>query len=214
MALTRFQGQFPHVTRKRSPGPAGTQAKRRGDGLQEKSVETPGKPEAHRQAEALAGHAVDHAAGNVPGLPQDVVPAQQDANREHGEEEIGVEAQQIERLSQPGLGPVAHRMRSEADQARLIDRQQRCGEDQAGQRPSRLRPIIALVTGRVAFRCRVDQLVDFLVALATSPRLLSVTGLTVSTSQGDPQGRLNVQLTIGAATRTVKQPKEAAAAAH
>ena len=72
----------------------------------------------------------------------------------------------------------------------------------------------SLVTGRVQFRCRLDQLVDFLVALAAFPRLLSVTGLSVISPQGDPQGRLIVQLTIGAATRTVKQTKEEAAAQH
>ena len=72
----------------------------------------------------------------------------------------------------------------------------------------------SLVTGRVQFRCRLDQLVDFLVAVAGFPRLLSVTGLTVSAPQGDPQGKLNVQLTIGAATRTLKQAKDEAAATH
>jgi hypothetical protein len=72
----------------------------------------------------------------------------------------------------------------------------------------------SLVTGRVQFRCRLDQLVDFLVALATFPKLLSVTGLTVIAAQGDPQGRLDVQLTIGAATRTLKQAKDEAAATH
>jgi len=66
----------------------------------------------------------------------------------------------------------------------------------------------SLVTGRATFRCRLDQLVDFLAALAASPRLLSVTGLSVFASQSDPQGRINVQLTIGAATRTVKQGKD------
>jgi hypothetical protein len=70
----------------------------------------------------------------------------------------------------------------------------------------------SLVTGRVQLRCRLDQLVDFLVALASSPKLLSVTGLLVSAPQGDPQGTLNVQMTIGAATRTVKQAKDEAAA--
>jgi hypothetical protein len=69
----------------------------------------------------------------------------------------------------------------------------------------------SLVTGRVQFRCRLDQLVDFLVALAAFPRLLSVTGLSVTSLQADPQGRLNVQLTIGAATRTMKPAKEEAA---
>jgi hypothetical protein len=72
----------------------------------------------------------------------------------------------------------------------------------------------SLVTGRVQFRCRLDQLVDFLVALATFPKLLSVTGLTVTSAQGDPQGRLDVQLIIGAATRTLKQAKDQAAATH
>jgi hypothetical protein len=68
----------------------------------------------------------------------------------------------------------------------------------------------SLVMGRVQFRCRLDQLVDFLVALATFPKLLSVTGLSVTSSQGDQQGRLNVQLTIGAAIRTLKQAKDGA----
>jgi hypothetical protein len=70
----------------------------------------------------------------------------------------------------------------------------------------------SLVTGRVQFRCRLDQLVDFLAALAAFPKLLSVTGLSVLSSQGDPQERLTVQLTIGAATRTLKQAKDEAAA--
>jgi hypothetical protein len=72
----------------------------------------------------------------------------------------------------------------------------------------------SLVMGRVQFRCRMDQLVGFLVALATFPRLLSATGLSVTSSQGDPQGRLVVQLTIGAAARAVKPAKEEAAAPH
>jgi len=70
----------------------------------------------------------------------------------------------------------------------------------------------SLVTGRVQFRCRLDQFVDFLVALTSSPKLLSVTGLMVSASQGSAQAILNVQMTIGAATRTVKQAKDEAAA--
>jgi len=70
----------------------------------------------------------------------------------------------------------------------------------------------SLVTGRVQFRCRMDQLVDFLVALAAFPKLLSVTSLSIINSQGDKQGRLTVQLTIGGATRTVKPAKDEAAA--
>jgi len=66
----------------------------------------------------------------------------------------------------------------------------------------------SLVTGRAQFRCRLDQLVDLLVAVAASPRLLTVTGLSVFASQADKEGRLNVQLTIGAAARTMKQAKD------
>ena len=72
----------------------------------------------------------------------------------------------------------------------------------------------SLVTGRVQIRCRLDQLIDFLVALAGFPKLFSVTGLNVISLQGDPQGRLNVQLTIGAATRTMKPVKQEATASR
>jgi TctA family transporter len=71
----------------------------------------------------------------------------------------------------------------------------------------------SLVTGRVQFRCRLDQLVDFLVALASSPKALAVTGLSAYVARGDPQGGLNVQLTIGAVARTVK-PVKAETAKH
>ena len=70
----------------------------------------------------------------------------------------------------------------------------------------------SLVTGRAMFRCRLDQLVDLLAAIAASPRLLSISGLSVFASQSDSQGKMNVQLTIGAATRTVKPAKELPAA--
>jgi len=66
----------------------------------------------------------------------------------------------------------------------------------------------SLVTGRVQFRCRLDQLVDFVVALSGFPKILSVTGLSVTAVQSDPQGRLIVRLTIGAAARAVAQAKE------
>lgn len=62
----------------------------------------------------------------------------------------------------------------------------------------------SLLTGRVQLRCRLDQLVDFLVAMASSPKLLSVTRMTVSGPQGDAQKRVNVQLVVGAAVRAVK----------
>jgi hypothetical protein len=70
----------------------------------------------------------------------------------------------------------------------------------------------SLVTGRALFRCRLDQLVDLLAAIAASPKLLSVSGLSVFASQSDSQGRMSVQLTIGAATRTAKPATEQPAA--
>jgi len=72
----------------------------------------------------------------------------------------------------------------------------------------------SLVTGRVQFRCRLDQLVDFLVSVAGLPKLLSVTGLSVVAVQSDPQGRLLVRLTIAAAARSMAQAKVGNAAAH
>jgi hypothetical protein len=72
----------------------------------------------------------------------------------------------------------------------------------------------SLVTGRVQFRCRLDQLVDFMVALTGFPKILSVTGLSVVAVQNDPQGRLIVRLTIGAAARAMTPAKEGSAATH
>lgn len=66
----------------------------------------------------------------------------------------------------------------------------------------------SLVMGRAQFRCRLDQLVDFMVALAGFPKLLSVTDLSLYALQGDKEGRLNVQLTIGAAVRTMAPAKD------
>lgn len=64
-----------------------------------------------------------------------------------------------------------------------------------------LSPEYALVSGRVQLRCRLEQWVDFLVSLANSPKILSVTRMRVTTLQGDPQKRLNLDLTIGAVMR-------------
>lgn len=62
-------------------------------------------------------------------------------------------------------------------------------------------PDYELVLGRTQFRCRLDQLVDFLVAIATSPKLLSVRQLRIMGVQGDSSQKVNVDLTIGAALR-------------
>jgi len=72
----------------------------------------------------------------------------------------------------------------------------------------------SLVTGRMQFRCRLDQLVDFMVALTGFPKILSITGVSVVAAQGDPQGRLLVRLTIGAAARAMAPAKEGSAATH
>ncbi len=76
-------------------------------------------------------------------------------------------------------------------------------------RVQNLSPEYSLLIGRVQFRCRLDQLVDFLVATATSPKLISVNRMTISGSQGDPQKRLNVQLMVGAAVRAAQAVKRA-----
>ncbi len=78
-------------------------------------------------------------------------------------------------------------------------------------RVQNLSPEYSLLIGRVQFRCRLDQLVDFLVAMASSPKLISVTRMTISGPQGDSQKRLNVQLVVGAAVRAVKAVKSASA---
>ena len=72
-----------------------------------------------------------------------------------------------------------------------------------------LGPDYALVVGRVTLRCRLEQLVNFLTSLATGPRLLSVTRLRVATLQGDPDKRVNVEMTVGAPMRTVNPSKPA-----
>jgi hypothetical protein len=51
-----------------------------------------------------------------------------------------------------------------------------------------------------------------MVALTGFPKILSVTGLSVVAAQGDPQGRLLVRLTIGAAARAMAPAKEGSAA--
>jgi cell division FtsZ-interacting protein ZapD len=55
----------------------------------------------------------------------------------------------------------------------------------------------ALVEGRVTLRCRLEQWVAFMVALADSSKLMAVRAVKLRTLQGDPQNRLNVELTIG-----------------
>ncbi len=67
-----------------------------------------------------------------------------------------------------------------------------------------LRGEYSLVIGRAQLRCRLDQLVAFLVALADSRKLMSVTRMRIWALQGDEQKRLNVELTIGAAMSTAK----------
>jgi Type II secretion system (T2SS), protein M subtype b len=58
-----------------------------------------------------------------------------------------------------------------------------------------------LVVGQMSFRCRIDQLVDLLAAIATSPKLLSVRRMSIIGRQGDPKQRLDVALTIAAPLR-------------
>jgi len=68
-----------------------------------------------------------------------------------------------------------------------------------------LSPDYSLVAGRAQIRCRLDQLVDLLAAMGTSPKLLAVTSLHIVPLIGDPQKRLQVEILIDAAMRAVKQ---------
>jgi hypothetical protein len=74
-----------------------------------------------------------------------------------------------------------------------------------------LSPEYSLVTGRVQFRCRLDQLVDFLVAVAASPKAMSVKQLNISPPPPGPEERVGVQMIMGAATRALKPEKSAVA---
>jgi hypothetical protein len=76
-----------------------------------------------------------------------------------------------------------------------------------------LGPDYVLVVGRVTLRCRLDQLVDFMAALATAPRLLSVTRLRVAPIPGETQKRMNVEMMVAATMRAVKGATDASAAA-
>ncbi len=73
-------------------------------------------------------------------------------------------------------------------------------------RAERLSADYTVVIGRAYLRCGLDQLVDFVVALATSPKLVAVTNMRISPLSGDPQKRLHVELTIGAPMRAEKEP--------
>lgn len=69
-----------------------------------------------------------------------------------------------------------------------------------------LSPEYQLVTGRVQLSCRLDQLVDFIIALGSAPKLLSVTNLRLAPLQGDVQKRMTVDMTVGAVMRTEQRP--------
>jgi len=71
-------------------------------------------------------------------------------------------------------------------------------------RAQNLSPEYSLLTGRVLLRCRLDQLVDFLVDMASSPKLISIERMTISGPQGDVQKRVSVQLVVGAAVHATK----------
>jgi type II secretion system (T2SS) protein M len=68
-------------------------------------------------------------------------------------------------------------------------------------------PNYGLVVGRVTLRCRLDQLVDFLAALATAPRIFSVTRLRLAPIPGDAEKRINVEMMVGAAVRAMQGAK-------
>jgi len=74
-------------------------------------------------------------------------------------------------------------------------------------RVQRVSPNYGLVVGRVTLRCRLDQLVDFLTALATAPRIFSLTRLRLAPIPGDAEKRINVELMVGAAVHAMPGTK-------
>jgi len=71
-------------------------------------------------------------------------------------------------------------------------------------RIERLSPDYALVTGRVSLAATTAQLVDLLVAMATSPKLLATSSLKIVSVGADQQRRLQIEMTIGAPMRAAK----------
>lgn len=71
-------------------------------------------------------------------------------------------------------------------------------------RTQELSPDYALVVGRVQFGCRLDQLVDFLAALGTSPKLVSVRRMRLLAMPSSARNRLTVDITLGAPMRTAR----------
>ncbi|HLY62722.1 MAG TPA: type II secretion system protein GspM [Terriglobia bacterium] len=56
----------------------------------------------------------------------------------------------------------------------------------------------SLIVGRAQLRCPMDKLVSFMIALANSPKVMSVTKMRLLALQGDPQKRLSLEITVGA----------------
>jgi hypothetical protein len=69
-----------------------------------------------------------------------------------------------------------------------------------------LSPEYTLVTGRTQLTCRLDQLVDFMIAMGSAPKPLAVTHLRLVPMLGDPQKRMSVEMTVGAVMRAEKRP--------
>ncbi|HEV2495148.1 MAG TPA: type II secretion system protein GspM [Terriglobia bacterium] len=74
-------------------------------------------------------------------------------------------------------------------------------------RVQQVSPNYGLVVGRVTLRCRLDQLVDFLAALATAPRIFSVTRLRLAPIPGDAGKRISVEIMLGAAVHAMPGAK-------
>lgn len=55
----------------------------------------------------------------------------------------------------------------------------------------------SLIVGRAQLRCPMDKFVAFMVALANSPKVMSVTKMRLWALQGDTQKRLSLEITLG-----------------
>ena len=119
-------------------------------GTHDNALEVQQKPQADRQQDRLDRHTVEDVAGNPPRLARQVVPSQQKAYRQDRQEEVLAEAQGVDQLPHPNVGPVPQGARAQQQDPRLVDHQQRRNEDETGQRLPRPGPI-AGAGGRESF---------------------------------------------------------------
>ena len=91
-----------------------------------------GHAEQHQTQHGTFGeHHVQHGGRELPAITRHVVPGQQQTDRQHGQQEVLSEAERIQNLPQPDVGPVAHGLRAQEHHAALVEGQERQDKRQA-----------------------------------------------------------------------------------